>query len=41
MGDQCLSGGPQLKPISSSTIVKYLIGWDFPGGPVIKEGFAF
>ena len=41
MGDQRLGGGPQFKPISSSTTVKYLIGWAFPGSPVVKEGFAF
>lgn len=41
MEDQHLGGGPQFKPISSSTTVKYLIGQGFPGGPVVKEGFAF
>ena len=41
MEDQHLGGGTQFKPISSSTTIKYLIGWGFPGGPVVKEGFAF
>ena len=41
MGDQRLGGGLQFKPISSLTTVRYFIGWDFPGSPVVKEGFTF